>query len=80
MSNDEKNFEVGIEVADEFKPAFKRFDEERQKYLIDLKKANLAQLLDCGVPIENIQVSRHLFTTLLSNSRAKFDKFGYFFI
>ncbi|MFY7826602.1 MAG: peptidoglycan editing factor PgeF [Flectobacillus sp.] len=62
---DEKNFEVGIEVADEFKPDFKRFDDERQKYLIDLKKANLAQLVDCGVPSQNIQVSQ--YSTILNN-------------
>lgn len=50
-------FEVDADVADHFDGRFKRFDEERNKFLVDLKQANLAQLLDSGVPEKQIEVS-----------------------
>ncbi len=54
---DECSFEVGDEVAMEFAEAFKRFDAERGKFFVDLKKANAAQLLGFGIPEAQIAVS-----------------------
>ncbi|WP_026994425.1 peptidoglycan editing factor PgeF [Flectobacillus major] len=62
---DECSFEVGLEVADEFMPEFKRFDAEKQKFFIDLKKANFVQLLNCGLPENQIEISE--FSTILHN-------------
>lgn len=54
---DECSFEVGEEVAEQFEKSFKRWDAERQKFFVDLKKANAAQLESFGVPVENIDIS-----------------------
>ncbi|MFD1141254.1 peptidoglycan editing factor PgeF [Larkinella insperata] len=54
---DQASFEVGPEVAEQFGETFKRFDPERQKFLIDLKAANMAQLLAAGIPATQIGVS-----------------------
>ena len=54
---DECSFEVGDEVALAFADPFKRFDPERGKFFVDLKKANAAQLLGFGVPEAQIEVS-----------------------
>jgi YfiH family protein len=54
---DECSFEVGQEVADEFASEFKRFDETINKYFVDLKLANKAQLTGAGILEENIEVS-----------------------
>jgi YfiH family protein len=54
---DECSFEVGDEVAAEFDERFKRFDTERGKYFVDLKKANAAQLQAFGIPETQIEVS-----------------------
>jgi polyphenol oxidase len=62
---DECSFEVGDEVADYFSADYKRFDVNKGKFFIDLKKANLGQLLDFGVPIEQVEVSP--FCTLQRN-------------
>jgi hypothetical protein len=62
---DECSFEVGDEVAEAFQPDFKRWDAGRQKFFVDLKKANAAQLLDFGVPAGQIEVSA--FSTVLHN-------------
>jgi YfiH family protein len=53
------HFEVGEEVAQHFETAFKRFDEQKQKWFVDLKATNKQQLLDFGVPAENIEVSAY---------------------
>ena len=50
-------FEVDTDVADHFDDRFKRFDTEKQKFLVDLKQANLVQLLNNGVPETQIEVS-----------------------
>lgn len=63
----ENSFEVNADVADQFDHAFKRFDETRNKYFIDLKKANKQQLLNAGVPADKIEVSVHC--TVLNNDR-----------
>lgn len=51
------SFEVGEEVAQQFDTVFKRFDEQKQKWLVDLKSVNKQQLLDFGVINENIEIS-----------------------
>ncbi len=56
---DECSFEVGDEVAAEFAEPFKRFDAERGKFFVDLKKANAAQLLAFGVPENQIEISSY---------------------
>lgn len=54
---DECSFEVGEEVAAEFADSFKRFDPERGKFMVDLKKANAAALLAFGIPNTQIEIS-----------------------
>jgi YfiH family protein len=51
------NFEVGTEVAKYFEPDYKRFDDDKQKWFVDLKEVNKKQLIDHGVLIKNIEVS-----------------------
>lgn len=68
---DECSFEVGKVVAQKFEDKFKRWDDEKQKYFVDLKKANEAQLLDFGIPISQIEISP--FSTVLNNE----DYFSY---
>lgn len=51
------DYEVDGDVAEHFDEAFKRWDAERGKFLIDLKAANLAQLLDAGLKAGRIEVS-----------------------
>ena len=62
---DECSFEVGSEVATEFDPSFKRYDPERNKFFIDLKKNCTVQLLSAGLAAEHIEVSP--FSTVLHN-------------
>ncbi len=62
---DECSFEVGEEVAVKFADEFKRFDAERGKFLVDLKKANTAQLFAFGVPESQIEISP--YSTVLNN-------------
>ncbi|MBU6339960.1 MAG: peptidoglycan editing factor PgeF [Bacteroidetes bacterium] len=50
-------FEVGPEVAELFDSSFKRFDAHRDRFFVDLKVANRAQLTDHGVKLENIETS-----------------------
>jgi YfiH family protein len=54
---DECSFEVGNEVAVQFDDPFKRYDTDRRKYMIDLKKANAHQCLELGVPASRIEIS-----------------------
>lgn len=61
----EKSFEVGEEVAWQFGDSVKRFDTEKQKYFVDLKKENKNQLLKFGVLEKNIEVSE--YCTVLNN-------------
>jgi hypothetical protein len=62
---DECSFEVNADVADHFAAEHKRWDESLQKYFVDLKAANRAQLLAAGVPAEQIEVSP--YSTVLHN-------------
>jgi polyphenol oxidase len=61
----ECSFEVGEEVANEFEEKFCRFDEKRNKFFVDLKVANLAQLEKMDVPSTHIEVSPHC--TVMNN-------------
>ena len=54
---DARSFEVGDEVAAHFDPLFKHFDAIRGKFMVDLKKANTAQLTAFGVPQHQSQQS-----------------------
>ncbi len=62
---DECSFEVGDEVSEAFESTFKRWDAERQKFFVDLKKANAAQLQDFGVPASQVSISP--YSTVLNN-------------
>lgn len=63
---DECSFEVNADVADHFAEEHKRWDESLQKYFVDLKAANRAQLLAAGVPALQIEVSP--YSTVLHNA------------
>ncbi len=64
---DENSFEVGEDVAAMFTYDLKRLDKSgrKPKFYVDLKKANVTQLLKCGVPENQIEVSP--FSTVLDN-------------
>jgi polyphenol oxidase len=61
----EKNFEVNVDVADHFDNQFKTFDSSKNKYFVDLKMANKAQLLAFDIPENQIEVSS--FCTVSNN-------------
>jgi polyphenol oxidase len=52
-----KNFEVSSDVADNFEEKFKVFDKNKNKYFVDLKGTNKAQLLSFGLPESQIEVT-----------------------
>ncbi|KQS33449.1 peptidoglycan editing factor PgeF [Dyadobacter sp. Leaf189] len=68
---DECSFEVGEDVAQHFDDTCKRWDDEKRKFFVDLKKSNQAQLLEVGLPAENIEISP--YSTVLNNE----DYFSY---
>ena len=68
---DECSFEVGQEVAMNFADAYKRLDQEKSKFFVDLKSANRDQLLSVGLHPKNIEVSA--YSTVLNNT----DYFSY---
>ncbi|WP_159467078.1 peptidoglycan editing factor PgeF [Dyadobacter sp. 3J3] len=68
---DECSFEVGEDVADNFGSAFKRWDDQKNKFFVDLKSANREQLISFGIKPENVEVSP--FSTVLNNE----DYFSY---
>lgn len=51
-----EHFEVGEEVATHFSDKHKRFDKEKNKFYVDLKKTNAQLLMDFGVQTQNIEV------------------------
>lgn len=63
---DECSFEVGTDVADHFDSVYKRFDEEKQKFFVNLKEANASQLRDFGVPANQLEISS--YSTVLNNA------------
>lgn len=64
------DFEVGDEVAAQFDTPYKQYNITKQKYYIDLKKANQQQLLDFGIVPSHIQVSPH---STFSNTKDYFS-------
>lgn len=52
-------YEVGEEVAKNFSDGFVKESLLPDKFVLDLKSANAAQLVGKGVPKENIEVSEH---------------------
>jgi polyphenol oxidase len=62
---DECSFEVGPEVAEQFGHEFKRPDPDRNKFFVDLKKTNAAQLLRFGIPDDQLEISP--YSTVLHN-------------
>lgn len=60
-----EHFEVGQQVADQFKPEFVHQFSGKSKPHIDLKSANRDQLLEMGVLSDNIEVSP--FSTVINN-------------
>ena len=56
---DECSFEVGQDVADHFDAAFKQYNADTDRFLVDLKKANCAQLQFCGIPAAQIETSAY---------------------
>lgn len=64
---DENSYEVGEDVAALFAYDLKRLDKtgRKPKFFVDLKKANVTQLLKCGVPENQIEVSP--YSTVLDN-------------
>ncbi len=63
----ESNFEVGEEVAIQFKDDVKRFDATKQKYFVDLKKENKNQLMKFGLKENNIEISN--YCTIADNDK-----------
>lgn len=51
------NYEVDADVADHFPDDFKRWDDARGKFFLDLKAANQAQLTGAGIPESQIGIS-----------------------
>lgn len=70
-SIDYDSFEVDNDVAMYFDQTFKRWDEEKKKFFVDLKKFNKYYLEKMGVPIHQIEVSK--FSTVKNNE----DYFSY---
>lgn len=60
-------FEVGPEVAEQFEEQFVRYDTDKQKHFVDLKGANLSQLLAFGMPENQIEISKKC--TVLNNDK-----------
>jgi len=63
----EKSFEVGEEVAVQFDEDVKYYNEEKQKYFVDLKKENKKQLMKMGVKENNIEISS--YCTVIDNDK-----------
>lgn len=60
---DRCTFEVDHDVAQHFSSEFKEWDETKQKFFIDLKKANRFQLESSGLLASNIEVSPYSTVT-----------------
>ena len=67
------SFEVGADVADNFNSKFKQWDDQKNKFFVDLKLANKDQLIRFGIRPENVEISP--FSTVLNNE----DYFSYRF-
>lgn len=62
---DECSFEVGTDVSDHFAESFKSWDEDRQKFFVDLKAANADQLRSFGIP--DLQMELSPYSTVIHN-------------
>ena len=62
---DECSFEVGPEVAAAFGPGFQRFDADRNRFFVDLKKVCTAQLQAFGLSAQQVEISP--YSTVLHN-------------
>lgn len=62
---DEVSFEVGPEVAQQFSADVKQIDPRTQKHCVNLKAANVNQLVRFGIPDGQIEVSP--YSTVLHN-------------
>lgn len=58
-------FEVGREVAEQFDQKFVRRTSDNDKFQVDLKSVNNAQLVNFGLPQNNIEISKKC--TVLNN-------------
>lgn len=63
---DERSFEVGPEVADQFEDVHKLVKADSQRVCVNLQAANVKLLIDAGVPVGQISVSP--YSTVLNNS------------
>ncbi len=61
------DFEVDSDVADHFADEFKRWDDQRGKFLVDLKAANAATLSTSGISEQQIELSP--YSTVTHNDR-----------
>lgn len=68
---DECSFEVDEDVAGNFQSVYKRRDDQKNKFFVDLKSANRDQLIEAGMKKENIEISP--YSTVLNNE----DYFSY---
>ncbi|MCF2442813.1 peptidoglycan editing factor PgeF [Dyadobacter sp. CY345] len=68
---DECSFEVDEDVAGNFQSVYKRWDDQKNKFFVDLKSANRDQLIEAGLKSENIEISP--YSTVLNNE----DYFSY---
>lgn len=68
---DECSFEVGPEVAEQFAATYKQTKSRAGKACVDLKGANVASLIDFGIPLGQIAISP--FSTVINNN----DYFSY---
>ncbi len=59
------SYEVDNDVAQHFDATYAHWSPELQKFLLDLKAANQAQLLKVGLLAENVEISP--FSTVLNN-------------
>jgi polyphenol oxidase len=64
---DETTFEVGEEVAAQFTSHHKQWDADREKFCVNLKRANADQLVNFGVPEHQIEISP--YSTILHNDQ-----------
>ncbi len=61
------SYEVDADVADYFPNEFKRFDETKSKFFVDLKGGNQDQLIAFGIPESQIEISP--FSTVTHNDQ-----------
>jgi polyphenol oxidase len=63
---DDCSFEVGADVAGHFSTDLQTIGRDPGKYFVDLKRANVRQLTEAGLPLAQIEVSP--YSTVLHNA------------